>query len=46
MAIDPDTGETWRFDLHGHSGVGTGPGGSSHTRFRTWKEALLGRVPE
>ena len=46
MAIDPDSGETWCFDLHGHHGAGTGPGGSDHTRFRSWKESLLGRVAE
>lgn len=26
------------------SGHGVGPSGSSHTRFRTWKEDLLGRT--
>lgn len=45
MAIDPESGETWRFDLHGHRGTGVGPDGNHHTRFRTWKEALLGREP-
>ncbi len=43
MAIDPDSGETWTFDLHGHDGEGRGPDGKIHTRFRTWKESLLGR---
>lgn len=26
------------------SGTGTGPSGATHTRFRRWKEDLLGRV--
>ena len=43
LAIDPETDETHRFDLHGHEGVGEGADGRTHTRFRTWKEALLGR---
>ncbi len=43
MAIDPDSEETWTFDLHGRDGEGRGPDGRSHTRFRTWKESLLGR---
>lgn len=29
------------FDLHGKRGEGQGPDGAMHTRFRTWKEALL-----
>lgn len=45
LAIDPESGETWTFDLHGHDGAGRGPDGRSHTRFRTWKESLLGRTP-
>ncbi|MFN8024070.1 MAG: hypothetical protein U0Q03_21240 [Acidimicrobiales bacterium] len=28
-----------------NSGDGTGPSGAHHTRFRTWKEDLLGRSP-
>ena len=27
------------------SGIGIGPSGQSHARFRTWKEDLLGRTP-
>jgi hypothetical protein len=27
------------------SGAGTGPSGTTHVRFRTWKEDLLGRTP-
>ena len=36
-----DLSRRFRFDLHGRLGVGVGPGGTSHSRFRTWKEALL-----
>jgi hypothetical protein len=35
-----DTSETYRFDLHGRQGLGAGPDGQIHSRFRTWKEAL------
>ena len=28
------------------TGDGTGPSGARHTRFRAWKEDLLGRTPE
>lgn len=41
LAIDPTTGETFRFDLHGKDGEGTGADGRPYTRFRTWKESLL-----
>lgn len=41
LAIDPGTGEIHRFDLEGRDGHGRGPGGGLHTRFRSWKEALL-----
>ncbi|HAX82891.1 MAG TPA: hypothetical protein DCY40_10040 [Actinobacteria bacterium] len=44
LAVDPDSGEIITFDLHGKTGLGHGPDGSRHTRFRTWKESLLGRV--
>ncbi len=33
--------ERYRFRLRGKHGEGTGPDGSHHYRFRTWKEALL-----
>jgi hypothetical protein len=36
-----DLDERWTFRLHPDgTGEGTAPDGSSHTRFRTWKEAL------
>ena len=36
---DPD--ERYEFRLHPDgSGTGAGPGGSEHTRFRSWKESL------
>jgi hypothetical protein len=41
LAIDPATGETFRFHLHGKDGEGIGADGQRHTRFRTWKESLL-----
>lgn len=41
LAIDPASGETCGFRLHGRSGEGEGPDGSTHARFRTWKESLL-----
>ena len=44
LAVDPDSGQTVTFDLHGKDGLGHGPDGSRHTRFRTWKESLLGRI--
>ncbi len=44
LAIAADNGECFRFDLHGKTGRGVGPGGSIHTRFRTWKESLLERT--
>ncbi len=40
FAIDPDSGESYRFDLHGRAGEGRGPDGLVHRRFRSWKEAL------
>lgn len=41
LAVDPETGERHRFELHGRQGNGSGPDGSEHTRFRSWKESLL-----
>lgn len=47
LAVSDDLAETYRFDLHGKQGEGTGPGGTRHERFRTWKEALRdASVPE
>lgn len=40
MAVDPETGDQWTFDLHGKQGEGLGPDGFVHERFRTWKESL------
>jgi hypothetical protein len=40
LAVSPDTGTSYRFDLHGKRGSGIGPDGRTHERFRTWKEAL------
>lgn len=40
LAIDPESCRMVRFDFHGKRGEGTGPDGSRHERFRTWKEAL------
>ncbi len=40
LAVAPDGKEMYRFDLHGKTGVGHGPDGSKHERFRTWKESL------
>jgi hypothetical protein len=37
-----DLEERYRFRLHGKLGEGAGPDGEVHTRFRTWKVALLG----
>lgn len=45
MAVAPDAQENYRFHLHGKRGSGAGPDGSSHDRFRTWKEALRDHVP-
>jgi hypothetical protein len=40
-----DLGDQWTFRLFPDgTGSGTAPDGSTHTRFRTWKEALLGRA--
>jgi hypothetical protein len=41
LAVDPDTGECFGFRLHGKEGDGIGADGTSHTRFRAWKESLL-----
>lgn len=40
LAIDPNSGQSVRFDLDGKRGHGAGPDGSTHERFRTWKESL------
>ncbi|MCC5951558.1 MAG: hypothetical protein JJU45_05630 [Acidimicrobiia bacterium] len=41
-----DTSVQHTFDLHPDgSGDGIGPSGAHHTRFRTWKEDLVGRPP-
>jgi hypothetical protein len=40
LAVSADTGDVFRFDLHGRSGEGSGPDGRTHTTFRSWKEAL------
>lgn len=42
MAIDGS--EQYTFALHGHQGLGVGPDGVEHHRFRAWKEALLASV--
>ena len=42
-ATDLDRYHTFRLFPDGH-GDGTGPSGTRHTRFRTWKEDLLGRT--
>ena len=41
MAISTEGSTSLRFELHGKVGMGHGPDGSPHTRFRTWKESLL-----
>lgn len=41
LAIDPASGETFAFRLHGHDGEGFGADGTHHLRFRAWKESLL-----
>jgi hypothetical protein len=45
LAIAPDRSISFRFDLHGKRGEGTGPDGRRHERFRTWKEALRDHPP-
>lgn len=45
MAVAPDLGERFTFDLHGKIGEGRGPDGSVHQRFRTWKESLRDIAP-
>jgi hypothetical protein len=41
LAITDDLATTWTFELEPDgTGRGTGPDGSTHSRFRTWKEAL------
>ena len=46
MAVAPDGGSAWTFDLHGRTGLGVGPDGSVHERFRSWKESLRDHPPE
>lgn len=41
LAAADDGSSRLRFELHGRTGRGVGPDGAVHTRFRTWKEALL-----
>lgn len=42
MAVDASNSDRrYRFRLHGKDGVGLGPDGKTHSRFRSWKEALL-----
>jgi hypothetical protein len=41
LAVSDDGRRALRFDLHGRTGTGVGPDGRPHTRFRSWKEALL-----
>ena len=33
--------DRYRFRLSGKAGIGVGPDGQTHERFRTWKESLL-----
>lgn len=40
MAVAVDGSEVYRFDLHGTTGMGIGPDGIGHNRFRAWKESL------
>lgn len=40
LAVADDGSASYRFDLHGRAGIGEGPDGISHRRFRTWKESL------
>ena len=40
LAVADDLSCLYRFDLHGKVGVGGGPDGVIHERFRTWKESL------
>lgn len=48
LAIDSeDLTESCTFTLGGDEpDHGVGPSGTAHTRFRAWKEELLGRTPE
>lgn len=39
-AVSDDLSEVYVFDLDGKRGNGSGPDGSQHERFRTWKESL------
>lgn len=41
LAVDPESGLSIAFDLHGKDGDGIGADGRRHTRFRSWKESLL-----
>ncbi len=42
LAVDAnDRSRVFRFRLHGRTGTGPGPDGTTHTRFRSWKESLL-----
>ena len=44
LAADPATSFTFRLHPTG-DGSGTGPSGTTHTRFRTWKEDLRDHEP-
>jgi len=44
LADDPAVHHTFRLFPDG-TGEGVGPSGAHHTRFRTWKEDLVGRRP-
>jgi hypothetical protein len=41
-----DLSRRFSFDLHGKVGEGAGPDGTTHNRFRTWKESLLADTEE
>jgi hypothetical protein len=42
LAIDADdVDRMFGFELDGRTGIGRGPDGVEHVRFRAWKEALL-----
>ena len=41
VALDPDDlSRSFTFHMEGEHAEGVGPGGTRHTRFRTWKEDL------
>ncbi|HSF84591.1 MAG TPA: hypothetical protein VLG28_02890 [Acidimicrobiia bacterium] len=46
MAVAPEEGTDFVFDLDGKTGAGLGPDGVTHARFRTWKEALRDHQPD